>query len=325
MPHALWRGWPTCRRWYDALLRRYRYGRGDGQARLGARRPDPVGEPGGRAAPARSTSAAARTSSCVDRSRALNGLRRAPVHAARPAERRRPDARAGGQAHRLGLHPRPAGRRRWTERHVERMEEQVERFAPGLPRPHPRPPRAAARPTSRRATRTSSAATSAAAATASTRSSSARCRSCRPVHDADRRACSSAAPRRSPAGRSTACRGTPRPRRTQVAALRDLVHLLAVDLVLVDLLGLGQRLVDLRDPRLLEDGDDRGAAGRHVLLDVGLDLLLLMVVEQPAGARADRAADHGRGQERGREDQPDDRAADGADRRQRARPRGRCP
>ena len=78
---------------------------------------------------------------------------RAPVPAARPAERRRPDARA----RRASTPPGPtrtarAGRRLGGEptRHVERIEAQVERFAPGLPRPHPRPPRARPRPTSRR-------------------------------------------------------------------------------------------------------------------------------------------------------------------------------
>ena len=36
---------------------------------------------------------------------------REAVHAARPADGRRPDAGAGGQAHRVGVHARPAGRR----------------------------------------------------------------------------------------------------------------------------------------------------------------------------------------------------------------------
>ena len=59
---------------------------------------------------------------------------RASVPAARPAVDRRPLARAGGQAHRLGVHARSAlrGLGSERERHVARMEAQVERFAPGF-------------------------------------------------------------------------------------------------------------------------------------------------------------------------------------------------
>ena len=60
---------------------------------------------------------------------------RAAVPAPRPAVRRRPDTRAGRQAHRVGLHARPAagrrlGRRARPPRRPRRG--QVERFAPGF-------------------------------------------------------------------------------------------------------------------------------------------------------------------------------------------------
>ena len=62
-------------------------------------------------------------------------LARTAVPAARPADGRRPDARAGRPAHRLGVHARPPRGVDWAgelDRHVQRMEAQVERYAPGF-------------------------------------------------------------------------------------------------------------------------------------------------------------------------------------------------
>ena len=85
--------------------------RGHGQGRLGAGRPDPVGQRRTSAAPERCTSPAARGVPALGQAVPRRALR-PPVPAARPAERRRPDARPGGQAHGLGLHARPAAGRR---------------------------------------------------------------------------------------------------------------------------------------------------------------------------------------------------------------------
>ena len=157
---------------------------GDAEGRLGARRPDSLGvadRPRGRDRPRRRR----RPPRCWRRTTLTGGAARAAVPAPRPAVAGRPVAGPGGQAHGLGLHPRPARAstgRRERERHVERVEAQVERFAPGLSRPDPRPPRARARatrapqrePRRRRRRRR--------AATRSTRSSSAPSRRCRPYH-----------------------------------------------------------------------------------------------------------------------------------------------
>ena len=152
----------------------------DGQARLGARRADPVGERGraaGRHGPRRrhaGTSCAAR---CT-RSRG-GRLPEQPFLLSRPADDRRPDARARRQAHRLGLHAharRASTGRRERER-VRRRDRAPDRaLRARLSRPRPRPPRHGARRPAARATRASSAATSATAATRWTSSSSARCR-----------------------------------------------------------------------------------------------------------------------------------------------------
>ena len=72
---------------------------------------------------------------------------RPPLHAARPADHRRPDARAGRQAHRMGLHPRAARRRLGgAARCARRADGGADRDVRArLPRPDPRPPRPLAR------------------------------------------------------------------------------------------------------------------------------------------------------------------------------------
>ena len=77
------------------------------QARLGARRPDPVARPAdgaGRHGPPRRHDARGRRGRGRRPPRPGRG---AAVRAARPADHRRPVARARGQARRLGLLPRP--------------------------------------------------------------------------------------------------------------------------------------------------------------------------------------------------------------------------
>ena len=119
---------------YAAALRALPPRAGDGEGRLGARRRRSRGRP--RAPRGAGTVHVGGTEDefLALASRPHDGLARAPVPAARPAVRRRPDARARGQAHRLGLHARPArastGRR--ARPLTERMEAQVERFAPGF-------------------------------------------------------------------------------------------------------------------------------------------------------------------------------------------------
>ena len=83
---------------------------------------------------------------------------------------------------------------------------------------------------------------------------------------------------------------------------------------LLDLVGIRKRLLDVFDPPLLEESDDARAARGKNVLDVFLDLLLLVVVDDRAGAGADPGAHGGRREECRREDEADDRAADRADR-----------
>ena len=113
--------WPTCPPGTRTALKTYARGRGDGEGRLGARRPDPVGEPG---RPRRRNRPRGRHRGGVP---ALGEAgprrpRRPAVPAARPAERRRPDPRARGQAHGLGVHARAAGRAVDATAIVERIE-----------------------------------------------------------------------------------------------------------------------------------------------------------------------------------------------------------
>ena len=105
------------------------------QARLGARRPDPVDGAGVRAAPARCTSAA-RSRRSRPRRRAPTGARRAPVRAALAADGLRPDPRAGGQAHRLGVLPRAD---RLDRGHDRRDRGAGRALRARLPRADPRP------------------------------------------------------------------------------------------------------------------------------------------------------------------------------------------
>ncbi len=112
------------------------------QARLGARRPDPVA----RSALPRSLDRAPRRHARGDRRRGGGGLARrasrAAVRARRAAEPVRPDARAGRQAHRLRVLPRARG----LDRRSDRRRRAPDRaLRAGLPRPHPRPSRDAHR------------------------------------------------------------------------------------------------------------------------------------------------------------------------------------
>ena len=147
---------------------------GHGQGRLGARRPDPVGERPGRGGGHRARR----------RRRGRGPRRHGPrrCHVARTAvppagtaERGRPDARARGQAHGMGLHARvAAGRLGRADRAHGRGDGGPGRaLRAGLPRSHPGPPCAGSRGPGGAATTTSRAATWAAGATAWTRSSSA--------------------------------------------------------------------------------------------------------------------------------------------------------
>src|SRR5262245_42856016 len=94
--------------------------------------------------------------------------------------------------------------------------------------------------------------------------------------------------------------------------LLGLLDALAVDLLLVDLLGLGKRLLDLRHPALLEDGDDAGRVGRQDVLELLLDLVFAVVRRESADPRAGCATDHGGRDHPGREDQPEDETAERA-------------
>src|SRR5438309_1373998 len=67
-----------------------------------------------------------------------------------------------------------------------------------------------------------------------------------------------------------------------------------VDLLLLDQVGVHQSLVEVIAPALLEDGDDPRAPRRQHLLDVGLDLVLLMMGEQAADAGAEPGTDETR-------------------------------
>src|SRR6185312_2252497 len=78
-------------------------------------------------------------------------------------------------------------------------------------------------------------------------------------------------------------------------------------------LGLGQRLVDLRLPRDVEQRDDARGAGRQRVLDLLLDVGGAIHLHELADAGADGAADHARSEERRREDQSDQQAGGGAD------------
>ena len=156
------------------------------------------------------TSPAARTSSCASVEQSARRPRRPPVPAARPAERRRPDPRARGQAHGLGLHARPAAGRRLGRARRRASSSAWRRRSSASP------------PASATA---SSPATSSARADLEARNANLvggdvgggsyalRQVVFRPVPEAlalphaARRACSSAAPRRSRAARSTACPG----------------------------------------------------------------------------------------------------------------------
>jgi hypothetical protein len=68
----------------------------------------------------------------------------------------------------------------------------------------------------------------------------------------------------------------------------------------------------LPSPLLLEDRDDAGTVERQRVLHVGLDLGLLAVRQQRSGAGSDTGTYHRAGEQRRREDQPDDRTSDRA-------------
>src|SRR5436853_2021008 len=95
--------------------------------------------------------------------------------------------------------------------------------------------------------------------------------------------------------------------------LLQLLGALGADLFPVDRLGLGQRLVDLRLPRDVEQRDDAGGSGRQRVLDLLLDVGGAIHLHELADAGAHRTADHARGEESGREDQPDQQARGRAD------------
>ena len=129
---------------YRRRLEGFRYGPGRVQARLGARRADPVAAP--------------RVRARRDRAPRRDARRRSPPRSEQqwrrePAARRsccsRSRACSTRRVRRTGRHTA------WAYCHVpngstvdmtERIEPQVERFAPGLPRSDPRPSRRSARP-----------------------------------------------------------------------------------------------------------------------------------------------------------------------------------
>ena len=125
-------GWPAPRLpdRYRRALGRYRYGPGRLQARLGARRPDPLDRPG---VPPRRDRAPGRHARGDRRLRARRGRRAVPerpfVLMAQPTAHR-PEPRAGGQARGVGVLPR--ARRAPEPDMTERIEAQIERFAPGF-------------------------------------------------------------------------------------------------------------------------------------------------------------------------------------------------
>ena len=215
MPHALRRGWPAtrCAGWYRSLLHALRLRAGDDQGRLGARRPDPVGDAGGRRRRHRARRRRRGRAAGDDRAAPSDGLPEHPFLLLGQQTRRRPDARAGGQAHRLGLHARPAAGRRLGGRD-RRATSSAWRRRSSASRPgfrdrilarHVHRPRRRCR----RATRNLVGGDVGGGSYSCARSSSARCRRSRPTARRSR-ACSWAAPRRSPAARCTACRATPR-------------------------------------------------------------------------------------------------------------------
>ena len=110
---------------------RFRYGPGVFKIDWALDGPDPVDGPRDRArrhrAPRRARWA---RSSRAEAAVARGPGRRPAVRAARPADARRPVARPGGQARRLGLLPRPQRLGRATR--PPAIEAQVERFAPGF-------------------------------------------------------------------------------------------------------------------------------------------------------------------------------------------------
>ena len=130
-----------CRGWYRTALRALHVpAPATRQGRLGARRPDPVAERGRRAAPARSTSAAARTSSCA---RSAGSRRPADTRSCCSASRASPTRRARRRA---STPPGPTRTARsdvdWTRAHRRAHRGAGRALRARLPRPHPRPPRA---------------------------------------------------------------------------------------------------------------------------------------------------------------------------------------
>ena len=213
--------------WYRAALRRYRYGPGDAQGRLGARRPDPVGAPEARGAGTVHVGGGEDELARGHRA-APRGLPERPFLLLGQQSVADPTRAPGGQAHRLGLHARPAARRRLG----------------GRARPPRRAHGGAGRALRARASATaSSPATSSAPPTSRRRNANLvggdvgggsyaldqvvfrPLPSLSPVPHAAARACTSAARRRSRAARSTACRATRRrarrwPRRACAASDR---------------------------------------------------------------------------------------------------------
>ena len=214
MPHALVAlAGDALARPYRALLCRYRYGPAtikvdwalDGPIPWDAPEPRVAGtvHVGGRRAGAR-----------ADDRREPRPAARAPVPAARSAVAGRSITRPRRQAHRLGIHPRPAHRDRLGR--ADRRSRGADRGAgralrTGVPGADSGPPRDGVRPSSSGATAIWSVAMSAAEATACARSCSVRCPACRPT-ERRCRGCTSAAPPRSPAAPCTACPAMP-PRR----------------------------------------------------------------------------------------------------------------
>src|SRR4029453_4045175 len=95
--------------------------------------------------------------------------------------------------------------------------------------------------------------------------------------------------------------------------LLGLLDALLIDLLLVDLLGLGERLLHLLHPDLVEDRDDAGGVRRQDVLDLLLDLVLAMVGHETADPRTRRATDDRRRDDPRREDQPEHEPAERAD------------
>ena len=121
--------------WYRAALKTLRARRRDGQGRLGARRPDPVGEPGRGRRRHGARRRRPRRSSCARSSRPTTGLADQPFlllgqqSVADPT--RAPEGKHTAWAYTHG----PQHGVDWTAATpivAERMEAQVERFAPGF-------------------------------------------------------------------------------------------------------------------------------------------------------------------------------------------------